>query len=217
LLAEDWPAILTAPTSRVGIAYRSRIKHDVNGNATFSNPELPPPFNALTASAQNMGAKTNITVPDSLSISEYFELGNGFSLLGDVTWTDWSVLRELRIQFADGSPDSVTPAHWRNTTRVAVGAGYDPNENWRIRTGFAYEPSTIGDVYRTARVPDKAQTLVAAGLSYFATRRFTVDFAYAHVFERRASISDSVPGAGQLVGSFKVSADVVGAQLRYKY
>jgi long-chain fatty acid transport protein len=203
--------------SRIGVAYRSRITHELRGNAKFSNPDLPPPFDALTASTQNTGARATITVPDALSISGYFDLGSGLSLLTDVTWSRWSVLREIRIRFDNGLADSVIPANWRNTTRVALGIGYDVNEKLRLRAGAYYERSTIPDAYRTARIPDGNQTMAAIGLSYVLSHELTVDLAYAHIFEPRPSVNNSIAGAGSLVGSFDAAGDILSAQLRYRF
>jgi long-chain fatty acid transport protein len=102
----------------MGIAYRSSIEHEIEGRATFQNPELPGAFAGLTAAAQDTGARATLKTPDMLSVSVYGEISPKWSLLGDVTWTGWSDFKELRVRFDNGSPDAVTqenrsPLAWR--------------------------------------------------------------------------------------------------------
>src|SRR5262249_44995064 len=154
------------PATRFGVAYRSSIKHEIKGRATFENPALPGAFGALTAGAQDTGARSTIKTPDSLSASLYSELTGKWSLLGELTWTGWSKFKELRVRFDNGSPDAVTPENWRNTVRVSVGAGYKVDGRWTLRGGLAYENSAIRDEFRTARIPDNAHRLLGLGFNY---------------------------------------------------
>ena len=85
------------PEARVGIAYRSSIRQEIKGNATFSNPNLPVPFNVLTARATDTGARATIDTPESLSVSLYDDLSLKWALLADLTWTGWSKFKELRV------------------------------------------------------------------------------------------------------------------------
>lgn len=200
------------PSLRAGIAYRSAIRHDIKGSATFSNPALPPPFSALTAAARDTGAQTTIKTPDSLSIGATLRIDPNLSLLGDATWTGWHKFNELRVRFDNGSPDAVTPANWRNSVRLSIGAGYKVNDRLKLRGGVAHEKSAIPDEFRTPRIPDNDHTIVAFGLNYKVSRAGSVDFAYHHGFVKNSPVNTSVPGAGTLVGAYKVSADVVSVQ-----
>ena len=98
-----------SPSTRIGLAYRSSIKHEIKGRATFDNPALPGAFAALTAPAQDTDARSTLKTPDSLSISVYNDLYPRWSVLADITWTGWSKFKELRVRFANGAPDAVTP------------------------------------------------------------------------------------------------------------
>src|SRR5581483_792131 len=78
------------PDVRLGIAYRSSIRHEIKADATFANPDLPGPFSALTAGAADTGARATIKTPDSLSVSLYDQLSPKWALLADLKWTGWS-------------------------------------------------------------------------------------------------------------------------------
>ena len=205
------------PATRVGIAYRSSIKHEVKGRATFDNPALPGAFGALTAGAQDTDARATIKTPDSLSVSVYSEVGPKWSLLGDITWTGWSKFKELRVRFDNGAPDAVTPANWRDTVRVSLGAGYKVDERWTLRGGVAYETSAIRDEFRTPRIPDNAHTLVGLGFNYKVSNAGSIDFGYMHAFVEDASVNVTTPSAGTLVGTYEVRADVLSVQYNHRF
>jgi long-chain fatty acid transport protein len=205
------------PQARVGIAYRSSIKHEVKGEATFTNPTLPAPFSALTASATDTGARSTIKTPDSLSTGLALRLERDLTLVADVSWTGWQKFRELRVRFDNGASDAVTPENWRNTFRFAVGVGYLVNQQLKIRAGVAYEQSAIPDEFRTPRVPDNDHTILAAGLNYKLSPSSSVDVAYHHGFVKRAPVNTTAAGAGALVGNYEVSADVVSVQYNHGF
>jgi long-chain fatty acid transport protein len=205
------------PEARVGIAYRSSIRQEIKGKATFSNPNLPAPFNALTAGATDTGARATIDTPDSLSVSLYDDLTPQWALLADLTWTGWSKFKELRVRFDNGSPDAVTPANWRDTIRVSLGVGHKLDDHWTLRGGIAYENSAIPDEFRTARIPDNSHTLVAVGFNEKISKTSSLDFGYLHAFVKDAGVNVSAPGEGTLVGTYKVSAEVLSVQYNYGF
>ena len=205
------------PAARLGIAYRSSIKHEIKGRATFENPSLPGAFAALTAGAQDTGARATIKTPDMLSLSLYGEISPKWSLLGDLTWTGWSKFNELRVRFDNGSPDAVTPENWRNTVRVSLGAGYKLNDRWTLRGGIAYESSPIRDEFRTPRIPDNAHRLVGLGSNYKVSKAGSLDFGYMHAFVKDAPVNTSTPTAGTLAGNYKVRADVLSLQYNHSF
>ena len=205
------------PDVRLGIAYRSSIKHEIKGDATFSNPALPGPFAVLTAGAANTGARSTVKTPDSFSVSVYDQVSPKWTLLADATWTGWNKFKELRVRFDNGSPDAVTPENWRNTVRVSLGASYKGNGQWLLRGGIAHENSAIPEAFRTARIPDNAHTLLGIGANYRISKATSLDLGYVHAFVKDARVNNSVPGAGTLVGNFEVAADVLALQYTYSF
>lgn len=202
------------PDLRLGFAYRSSIEHEIKGRAAFSNPDLGP-FAALPAAlgAVDSVARLTLDTPDSLSVSLYGQLNPRWAALADVTWTRWSKFKELRVRFDSGAPDSATPQNWDDVIRISLGAAYRLNGQWTLRTGVAYEESAIPDAFRAPRIPDNARTLLAAGFNYKISATSSLDFGYVHAFFKDAPINNSVPGAGTVVGNYKLSADALAIQL----
>ena len=205
------------PAMRLGVAYRSSIKHEIKGDATFSNPALPGAFAALTAGAANTGARSTVKTPDSFSVSLFDQVDLKWSLLADVTWTGWSKFNELRVRFDNGAPDAVTPASWRNTVRLSLGVGYKLDDRWLLRGGVAYENSAIPDATRTARIPDNDRMLVGFGLNYKISKTGSLDFGYMHAFVKDAPVNSTATASGTLVGIYKVRADVLSLQYNHRF
>lgn len=207
------------PSTRVGLAYRSKISHEISGDATFTKPILPGPFAHLTSTpaTTNTSAKASVTLPDVLSISAVTQISPKWSLLGDVTWTNWSRFKELRVRFGNGAPDSVTTENWHDTVRLAAAVNYQASEVWKLRAGVAYDPTPVKDEFRTPRIPDENRVWLALGTNVEVSLASSVDFAYAHLFFNDPSIKNTEAWAGTLRGTYNDSVDIVTAQFNYRF
>lgn len=204
------------PKTRLGVAYRSRIKYTLNGPVGFSN--VP---GAMASSPQlaNGGVALPITMPDTLSMSGFHQLNDKWDVMADATWTGWSVLQQLQITRSSGATLQSVQENWKNTWRVAAGANYHYNDRWMARTGIALDQPPVSDAYRTARIPDSNRTWLSVGGQYKVSPASTVDVGYAHLFMNNASINQNqmASGAGNLAGSYDSSADILSAQYTYGF
>lgn len=203
---------MPAESVRIGLAYRSPIKHDVSGNATFEKPaDLPAPL-ANAPVFRNTGASAELTLPESLILSAYLDIDRKWSVMGDVSWMRWSRFDELRIHLANGAPDSVTPERWRNTVRYAVAANYRYNDAWKLRIGAAFDPTPVRDEFRTARIPDADRTWLSIGAQFKPSPQDAWDIGYAHIFIKDAPINKTEAGAGTQSGSYRNKVDIFSVQ-----
>jgi long-chain fatty acid transport protein len=81
--------------TRIGIDYRSRIRHNISGEQKITVPEIysqlsPAAVSLLNASSS--AATTSVTLPDSLSAGIYHQMTPQWAVMGSVEWTDWSLL-----------------------------------------------------------------------------------------------------------------------------
>ncbi len=200
-----------APDTRLGVSYRSAIKYHLTGTATISPPGVP------FASAN---VNSDIELPDSESIAVQHRLNPAWTLLADVTRTGWSKIKELRINFDTGGTLSNTPENFKNTWRVGVGAVHRYNDAWSMKMGLAYDQTPVNDTDRTARLPDNNRLWLSFGGQYKLSKDGTLDLGYAHLFIKDAPINQNGGNAaanGQLVGTYKGSVDIFGAQLAYRF
>ena len=101
--------------TRLGLAYRSRIDHTLEGHSTLSGAG---PYSG------SAGIRTNLTLPENLMLSGHMRLNDRWALMADIIWTRWSRFDELRIRFDDGTPDDVTVQDWEDSWRYTLGAEY---------------------------------------------------------------------------------------------
>jgi long-chain fatty acid transport protein len=208
-------------STRLGVSYHTEIRHTLKGDAKF--------FGAPTALVNNnllrdTTIQTNVSLPENLSFGVSHDLFSGLTLVGEASWTRWSRVQELRIKFASGRADDVTPLKWRDTMFVAAGAIWKPNDTWAFRMGVAHDQTPVPDADRTPRVPDQDRTWLSLGAS-FNYGSFGFDLGYSHIFLRQANIQLSDTGAttdpnrfrGNLNGKFDASIDILMGSLRYKF
>jgi long-chain fatty acid transport protein len=208
--------------TRFGIHYRSKIEHTLTGTADFSIPGGGL-IQQNTGLFRDTGVKSTVELPATLSVSAFHQINDEWAVMGDVTWTDWSSLPELRFDFDNSQPDGVTTLKWDDSYRFAIGAVFQPQGNpWTYRAGLAYDQSPVlGAEYRTPRIPDEDRVWLAVGLSYEATDAVTLDFGYAHLFVDDPKINKSAAGEdavrGGLKGTYDAAVDLVSLQVRVAF
>ena len=215
--------IKLSPQSRLGLAYRSKIKYNLTGTVSFS--PVPAPLSLLALPQLQSGAVTlPITMPDSFSISGFHQVNEKWDVMADLTWTGWSVLQQLKIDRSNGTGNVQTvQENWKNTWRIAVGANHHYNEQWTARMGVAFDQAPVSDAFRTARIPDNNRTWLSLGGQYKPSKKSALDFGYAHLFVKNASISDIQNNAaiakasGNLIGTYNNSVDILSAQYTYSF
>lgn len=210
--------------TRVGLAYRSEIEHTLEGVNTLTIPDFAVPS---AGASRTRSAEADFSTPATLSLSAFHPLSERWAVMADVTWTDWSAFDELRIEFDDGSADSVQPHEWDDSFRYSFGLRYAPRPDWAFRLGLAYDETPVPSAeLRTPRIPDSDRMWLALGASYRLSAAFSVDVAYAHIFFDRARILNTevttsglagMPVGSTLDGEYEGRADIIGAQLQWNF
>ncbi len=188
------------PETRAGLAFRSKVKQKLEGDATFTGvPTL------LAAAFPNSTVSSNVDLPASASASLAHQFDQHWTVMTDVTWTQWDSFNELRIKFSSPAlSDSVVTTDWRNTFRYAIGAQYALDNRWTFKTGFAYDQTPIRSAqYRTPRIPDNSRYWTAVGAKYRVSNSVNVDVGYAHLFVADPRVDKSATGEDAIRGALK--------------
>jgi long-chain fatty acid transport protein len=218
--------------TRLGVAYRSKIKYTVTGSADFSNPTasslgpLPPTLapvgaalvNGVNAALASGDIKLDIEMPDTANVSIFHQFNNKWDLMADLQYTGWSSIQELKIVRSTGAVLSTTPENFRDTWRISAGANYRYSDTWILRGGLAYDQSPVRDAQRTPRLPDQDRTWLALGVQYKFSPALAIDLAYAYIWIRDPSINQnegSTAANGLISGSYRSNVNIVGLQLTY--
>lgn len=223
------------PDTRVGVAYRSEIQQNLRGTATITPPTVSALFTGGTGVTQAMinaaaaapsgNIGLDIKLPQTLSVSMFHQLNPKLDIMGDITWTGWSSVPKLEVIGKTGAPLLRTIYNWRDTYRFSVGATYKYNDAWTSRVGIAFDQSPVKDEIRTARLPDSDRTWLSVGAKYNLSSAGAVDFGYAHLFMKDASISNNKGGVdtastaayGNLVGNYSNRVDILSVQYTHNF
>lgn len=212
---------------RVGLSYRSEIKHDAEGDFTLDrlqingdpdNPVLKGALEQLSAMVGNYDGYATVTAPAWAMASVAWDVNDLVSLYGTFRWTDWSSFDELNVTTNDPNVGRSIPNKWRDTYLGSLGMDLRLTDWWTLRGGIAYESSPIANPkYRTAIIPDADRWWFAIGSSFKWSDNFQTDVSFAHlhgVHER--NLYNETTGAKE--GRFrKLDAYLLGVQMVYKF
>lgn len=208
-----------APATRIGISYRSAIRHELSGKYGVSGfsgavaTMLPGAYGFTGGATGN--AKVNIKLPSTFILSATHQINNKWEVLGDLSRTSWSDVPELRVQFANGSRDQVSTYNWRDTWRVAVGANYQASDDWKLRLGLAFDQSPVKEGLRTPRLPDQDRVWYSIGAQYKVNSSSKIDIGYSFVKAKNANAAETSANpavTGTLDGTYKSHVQVLGVQ-----
>ncbi len=201
-----------APATRLGVSYRSSVKHSLSGNLSTSSPLPSPPLPAGSNTAANAPAMGDIRLPDTAIVSFTQGLGNRWELLGDVSWTRWSSVDAVNIyNMTLGANVKKLDTQFKDTWRAALGANYKASDSWKIRAGAAFDQTPVPDAeHRMVSLPDSDRIAVATGVQWKPTNNSAIDLGVEYLFMQAASINNS--SAGVVKGDYSNNALIMGAQ-----
>lgn len=200
----------------IGLDYRSRVHHELDGDIKFSNLGAASAVPALASGP----AKAYLTTPDVLSLGLKQRLTDKWDLLTDVSWTNWSLFKNLTVKNkSDGAVRQNVDEGWHDTYFASVGGEYKATDKLTLRTGVAYDESPVSDSHRTVRIPDSNRFWLSGGAGYKLTDATTIDVAYTHIFGETVSVlEDTTPALNGVVdGNYHPHVDIVSAELSMKF
>lgn len=214
---------------RLGVSYRSKVKHDIDATATFTGAPsfslpggLAPIGAGLNARFASGPVTAKVELPDTLSVAVAYA-SEKVEVLADWTRTGWSSIQSLDIVRTDGSPLSSVTLKFEDTWRAGLGVNVKLNEAWKLRLGTAYDKTPVQDQYRTARLPDGSRVWAAGGFEWKLAQKAVVDVGYAHLFIK--DLTSNLPNqetptstpVGALMGTYSANVDIAGIQLTLSF
>ncbi|HEY7575259.1 MAG TPA: outer membrane protein transport protein [Thermoanaerobaculia bacterium] len=211
------------PYLSLGVAYRSSITVDFDGEATFDqvlsgNPvfdaivagQLPPSPQPLT---------TSIEFPASWNIGAAIALGEALTLALEADWTEWSSFQSLNVLFSD-EPD----LSFERITAWEDSWAYRAGLEWRhgaiaVRAGYYQDqtPQPIADA--SPLLADNDRDAYTIGFGYH-TPKWGVDIGDVYIvfddIDTRGVTSNDGPG-DNFEGVYKETANVFGLNFRFSW
>ena len=213
---------------RIGVSYRSKMDHTLEGDAEFRRvplitaPGAPVQFpspNAFQDVFFDQGVTAPLDIPDIFHVSIYQRFAQRFAVMGDVSWTHWSRLQQVPIVFDNpGTPTNVLAINYDDSMRYSLGFEWFACKNLTFRTGVAYDETPIQTPeFRTPRIPDNNRVWLSFGAKYSPLDWLDLDVGYAHIFVDEP-FSDFTDTQGhELIGTYDAHVDIVSASVTIKW
>lgn len=161
-----------APGWTLGLAYRSRTRLRLSGDADF---ETPPTFGF---SAPDQSVSTDFWLPDRLALGLAFQSGD-WRLLLDMGLTVWAVQERQTLHFShEATPEIVREMEWSTTAWVRGGAEWSGWDGFICRAGLGFDPSPVSERYLTPISPDSSRFITSLGAGWTHSSGLGADLYY---------------------------------------
>ena len=214
----------------VGLTYRSEAHSEMEGHSmikyTATTLTLLPEG---TPAAKKFGTELSFTHPQEVVLGFKFDVNDKWSLMSDVSWTDWSVRNNENFRF-DDSPaifvatsnlgsDNPTDAlivkrSWKDTYEFRIGTEYRPNNWLALRFGYHYRPCAIEEQYWDNNWPLTDYHVFSLGSGIKLSKSITMDLAYSLAWCRDWDIENGE--SRNLTGDRLVYAPYAGDEVNTK-
>jgi long-chain fatty acid transport protein len=199
----------------IGIGYRSRIDHELEG--TFS---IPAGVGGVPVS-RRIPISADLTTPDQVTVGLSQVINPAVTVHLGFEWTNWSVLKEPLVLGPGGAVVRTLPLNYDDGFFYSAGLDYKLNNQWTLRAGLAYEESPIDTEIRSTRLPDNDRIWLSVGAGYQWSDKLSFDIAYTHIFAKETDIRIT-PGHQDYLGvpflaDVDATVDIVSVGLRYRW
>jgi len=150
-LSAAWDAGLH---TRIAATYRDLVSHSLDGQASFDVPAAVAPLTGTAFRSTN--ATGVLPMPRELSLATAVDVGRAgnLTIVGDLTWTDWSRFQALTLDFENPDQAPISQeARYTDSVRGAGGVIFRVNSRWTLRAGALFEDTPVPDATRTPRLP----------------------------------------------------------------
>ena len=166
-------------TLTAGLAYHSRIKYHVKGEARWEKPAeveemWPQYFNNCDFDSWNYN-------PDKVMAGLSWDATDKLTLSLGLTYTLWHLYDDLVIHLArpeiPGHDQVSSEKKWHDVVRVSLGASYRLSDEWGLRAGYTFDQSPIDDDHADYIVPGDDRHLFSLGVDW-THGDWTVEVSY---------------------------------------
>mgnify|MGYP003625857524 CR=1 FL=1 len=210
----NWEVI---PGTKLGLAYNSEIKHDLEGDIKFDSSAK-----ALGFTDQNTTAE--VITPEAITFGVAQELGEKWTVMADAQWTNWNSIDTLTFNYGgDISPqaglqNSTSDEYkWGSAWFASLGTRYQYDENWAFTGGIAFDETPVKTKYRNVRLPDSNRYWASLGTTYKVADWASVSLGYTHIFADDARVDLTSATLGDFAADYEAHVDIIALQANFKF
>ncbi|CZF81451.1 outer membrane protein transport protein [Grimontia marina] len=198
--------------NRFGIAYRSEIGLDFEGDFKDYSGNIVPGDGKATGDL-------SVPLPAILEVSGFHQLNDTWAVHYSVMWSEWSSFTELK---ATGSGCSKTNGicfykneKYDDSLRYSIGTTYSLNEDWTMRTGFAFDEQAGKS---TLSIPDTDRYWFSGGATYQYSPKLSIDAGLTYIHSKSSSFKETSSVSGrEFTFDGKGSAYIAAIQANYTF
>lgn len=209
-------------STRVGLTYHSKVKYELEGDTKVN-------YSLLGQLGQNPNQKydasLDVTTPESVDMSVTHQLDDQWTLYAGSTWTRWSRLKEISVEnsgvpaalSARGFGTITEEQNWHDTWAHAIGASYQLNKQWVLRTGLSFDQSPTNNHDRSPRIPTGDRKIFSLGAGWSPTDDLTIDVAYSYLREEKVKVNNSNARGQAYNAEYENYANGFGVGATYRF
>lgn len=205
--------------TRVGLHYRSKLDYTLDGSTSFARPAAIP-----AALVPDSNVRMELRTPDSAAFSVVHELNQRLALLGDLTWTHWSRIKQVPLVRTSGTQAGATldtlTFNFHDTWRASAGVNYRLSGTTVLKAGVAYDQSPVPNAdTRSVRLPDSDRYWLSVGAAFAVSPADKVDVGYTFVKPKDADINNNQAalGRGVVNGTYEAKIHIFGVQYQHTF
>jgi long-chain fatty acid transport protein len=214
-----------SPESRLGLHYKNRISHNLQGDATLEVAAAAKGFGDLAGliDTQAKGTAT-LETPSQANLSFYQGLGK-FAIQADVQWTQWSSFDTLTVKSDNEVIQGVAAPQsydWIESYRYALGGSYQVSPALTLRSGFALDQTPIKDEKTKVDFAFDDYQAISFGLTYGLNKDLAFDFGIQKTLKQKRDLKQgntqaATENLSQLKGEVTTDILSLAAGIKMKF
>jgi long-chain fatty acid transport protein len=220
-----WNAALLAKLEggvSVGASYRSKVKINYTGNASFLQfPSGYADFDAIVATQVPFGkqptAKTGVDYPSEARLALAWH-GSKVGIEGDVVKQGWSSFKDLPITLPDYPLlSSVRYEGYKDCYAYRLGFEYKSSPEWAFQLGVLYDKTPVPTESVSPLLPDADRKGISIGTTFALSPKTDLQIGYLYLrFSDRSTLGVN-PNPDGYEGTYKTTANLLGFTLVHRF
>ncbi len=179
---------LPSDKTRVGVHYRSGVKHDLELNSNVTS-------NSGTTVINDPRSKAELNLPQLATLAASHQVDDRLTVMGHVIWFGWESFDTLTAIGSTGTTLNSVTQNYENTFAVAIGAEYKYNDKLTLRTGFQFDETPVQEAFRTTRTPDGDRMWFSVGGTYEISPSLSLDTSATYIDVEEVDVNITRPQA----------------------